>query len=694
MATITTNGGQNLQMLVSMDSKYPQGRLRCFRVLQQLNKGGGKHRDDDGRSVLWHAAKNGLASIVQEILGLYEEDDPEDSDDSEPSPLWVACNAGHTDSVTAILASSSRYGSKEAQIHNSRNDFTTPLQVAVIRGHAAVVNAFKKAKALNAAEIYKTCAQFGRADILLKLMDSDSDDDCNEPLSEKDVEDLLCLAVESDSIESLKAVIDKFDPGESLSKVADVVASRQSQSLRQYFHMPSNDPNESPLVRMSHKFPVFSGEDLLDAWSNEVAIHLRQDKFSTGIEDNEINLNDLNECILGEFCLDFSRRDPSLTLEEMNPHGMECTHDAPRSDACLRMKSVIASVCLLETQLRQDPSSRSPRFCPVGSVVEGTKVGIANELDLTVRFDPAQFRNISAEQPFQFSNFLSTFLDSIAKALRAIESQLPPRLSVKTGKCRECSDLVVSSADDSYAPYGHCSHFVPSVTHGKIRACVSFLWDDTVLVSVDLVPLIPVPEGFSFASVMKYLIQTKPPFWTRHLRSIIEYDRQLPEMTDCSEETVPEDNCVVFKVLHYGPGMDNFVPRPSIKSLGIAKLQNGPLKHVYRCFKVLKDLLSIPVKSYVAKKILLRPEMVMMSEVSIDKFEILYELLTHNEVKRAFEDILDFDWLGRKLVYYRDNPDDRHRYLPIRVQAIEAVTLKHDSHHKNKIRHVLCRRCR
>ena len=139
-----------------------------------------------------------------------------------------------------------------------------------------------------------------------------------------------------------------------------------------------------------------------------------------------------------------------LTICEINPH---------RKLSCLMVQDLLLLAQKLEHDLgRSSPMMQflRPSFTLVGSVAEGTRIGLGSELDLTVRFlgledVPFKFRvddpfhlYEGGESPeclswyfedskFQLHRFKQDVLDLVDSSLMSIfdRGDNPPRLSIK-----------------------------------------------------------------------------------------------------------------------------------------------------------------------------------------------------------------------------------------------------------------------
>ena len=124
-------------------------------------------------------------------------------------------------------------------------------------------------------------------------------------------------------------------------------------------------------------------------------------------------------------------------------------------------------------------------------------------------------------------------------------------------------------------------------------------------------------------------------------------------------------------MINYGPE-ENYIIRPA-QEMDIQVFPNNDiLRQAYVTFKALKTVLGVEVKSYLAKKIFLLPEFKQKAETGLiptDLFareqnwhEILYDILNHPELKRSFEDKIDFEkW--KKEEGFRGFP---HSIIPLK----------------------------
>ena len=150
----------------------------------------------------------------------------------------------------------------------------------------------------------------------------------------------------------------------------------------------------------------------------------------------------------------------TLTLRQHNLQGVECKPSCSNSTDCKAVRDMLEFSCLIEDYLREESKvfkPLKPRFVLIGSVKEQTRVGQADEIDVTIDFenlegwltvdetDPSRvienqdFRcpdDVKAVLPrfyrkgtkeFDFFSFLEVLLEEIGKG---ISTKKPPKSSV------------------------------------------------------------------------------------------------------------------------------------------------------------------------------------------------------------------------------------------------------------------------
>ncbi len=238
----------------------------------------------------------------------------------------------------------------------------------------------------------------------------------------------------------------------------------------------------------------------------------------------------------------------------------------------------------------------------------------------------------------------------------------------------------------TYSPETHCSKCLPAITHTKLGPCLIFSWgEEEKLLTVDLIPVFPVEKPEKgvlelFDVVIKTLIRKRPENWLKHLKGIIERDRILPESFTRALDAENESNSidVAMKLLNYGP-CDNSIIRPG-QVMQVEQFQRDEkLKKIYIYTKALKDMLSIDVKTYVIKKIILQDEIqAVLRKPDVLMQESLFTVLSHPELREKFQSRILFETKGKKIgwsdrIWYRkeqgrsyERMADQMRCLPLK----------------------------
>ena len=200
-----------------------------------------------------------------------------------------------------------------------------------------------------------------------------------------------------------------------------------------------------------------------------------------------------------------------------------------------------------------------PRFVLVGSVAEGTRIGLGNELDLTVTFDgwdddrppfkvdpkdPFHLRAtdytpdwmwsfFDSEGRFHFNKFLAGFLGAIDSSIAAIfDSKRCPKMLRRVTRNEDlpnsCSDCMPSYIQSDL--FIQCASCAVTVSQTKMGACLQFEWSEAeVYCSMDIVPTFKV-EAVKAVSLARYvneamLAEDHPASWFDYLRGYAKGDR-------------------------------------------------------------------------------------------------------------------------------------------------------------------------
>ena len=363
-----------------------------------------------------------------------------------------------------------------------------------------------------------------------------------------------------------------------------------------------------------------------------------------------------------------------------------------RKEDCSKVTALlgVCQMLLGEMKKEEGPFSKlRPQFYLIGSVAEGTRVGKANEVDITLRFQALhdsplkvvdsngcklrfqkdnalrQFCKANECTTFCHASFMNELLNEISKALMSIKTlpKWPKELTFESSfqPCLTCTEVSLTEGC-----LKHCRSCRPAVTYTKLGPCLLFKWkEDTEWpLTIDLIPVFPVQSPGCgllslFSVAVKTLYRRKPTNWVKHMRAFVERDRMLPEIFLISQDEGEHSNIfdVAVKLLNYDL-KDNHIIRPG-QVLDIGELRtNAKLKKVYTCLKAVKDLLGISTRSFTIKKVMLLEEVketLRNPEMLLD--EAMFFVVSRPELSDEFGRKVDLKEWGRKI--YKRRKDKR-----------------------------------
>ena len=241
---------------------------------------------------------------------------------------------------------------------------------------------------------------------------------------------------------------------------------------------------------------------------------------------------------------------------------------------------------LIELEWNNRNNNRlSPKFILVGSIIEGTRIGHAGELDLTVTFEglndnpfhlgadafTLEIRDenhpmkeyCTEEGILDYSPFFSDMLDEIESCIATqsdvISKETNHRITIPQRPMHEDLSLIREYDPKLGTFYQHSNEHLFPVTHTKIGACLIFEWKGSEILTVDLIPVLPV-EGSSIKRLFESVTQTlmrrpHPPNWLKYLKGCITKDMILPQSYKRNFEEIPDEPInVSMKLLHYAEG--------------------------------------------------------------------------------------------------------------------------------------------
>jgi hypothetical protein len=315
-----------------------------------------------------------------------------------------------------------------------------------------------------------------------------------------------------------------------------------------------------------------------------------------------------------------------------------------------------------------------PEFGLIGSIADGTRLGKASKADVTITYKglektPFTVKDNATELLFKHTedsavcNYMKKFVTEkeifdypkfLEKQLKVLQEcmlqcQLPDDLEIVSfrARCWEIKKHEILEKDSIHQPETHCLKCVQPMTHTKIGPCIVLRHKQSKeFLSINLVPLYPVGGKSSIDLmniVIKTLVEKNPPFWLPYFESLMKRDVILPEsFGDIIQAGV---QWVAIKLLHYGPN-HNYMMRPGQEMKIKTDFDEPPLnKRTYCQMKLLKDIYDVKVKSVFMKKVFLRHKFIYRRETGTADGYLLYEALSHPDLKSKFQVKIDLGML-------------------------------------------------
>ena len=229
-----------------------------------------------------------------------------------------------------------------------------------------------------------------------------------------------------------------------------------------------------------------------------------------------------------------------------------------------------------------------------GSILEGTRVGQADELDLSLTLEALTPKDVfltssatlvkvnldSDQDPVAYGDLLKFILEDLAEGFERISLALPRtiELGVPNANFTPCPKCLAVGTQEDLPCFTHCQDCLPPVTMTRMGPCLLFKRDG-ILISIDIIPGLPhqVTNPLEIHHmVTKTLVQETPENWLPHLRKYLSKDRILPEAL--ISPFTAHQKPLSCKVLHFdhSPEGDNFILRAG-QVLDMEQLEN-PLK--------------------------------------------------------------------------------------------------------------------
>ena len=314
-----------------------------------------------------------------------------------------------------------------------------------------------------------------------------------------------------------------------------------------------------------------------------------------------------------------------------------------------------------------------PKFTLVGSVSEGTRLGLANELDLTVKFHgwpegcfcveggPFDLKKTEATPEwmadhldsagcFLYNKFKYDFLKAVEKALGEVEmpgTETSDRLRLVTtneefqgGKTR-CSADCSKRLDKCQRGllFQQCKYCAVAVSQTKVGPCLQFEYGDdkgVVYCSVDLIPMFDIMEmeAVDLARIaVRGMLEYRPAGWLKNIMGYAKHDKVMMALSE--EVGISTVKTVSLKTMNCDAGM-NFYVRPG-QVIGPEKFTDVAAKGIFLQIKWLSKLAKADLNMFWVKK-----ELRAFGKTG-GGYGWSWMLLCKDKFRRELEDAIDYE---------------------------------------------------
>jgi hypothetical protein len=330
------------------------------------------------------------------------------------------------------------------------------------------------------------------------------------------------------------------------------------------------------------------------------------------------------------------------------------------------------SVVLLEDEIF---INLCPTFTLMGSVPEGTRIGIGNEMDIMMEFggfdappfkvkegDPFHLyatdhipewmkRFLDQQGRFIFHLFMRALLDAVSLGIDKIFKQKrnPKRLIIKTTNedfnsdrldCNDCKRR--KKEEERSTLFKQCDSCIVAVSQTKVGIGLQFLWksdnEEEIYSSVDLVPTFNINpiDPLDLARIINSaMLSQRPDGWFNYMKKYAKADLIVTDLL--VKERDQAIGSVLLKNLNCSLEQNYFV-RPG-QHLAAEKFKTKEHRRLYQNVKALKTILDVDLNNYMLKKLLLKP---IEFKIRI-KSHFLYDVMCMPELKEKFEEKIDYE---------------------------------------------------
>ncbi len=278
-----------------------------------------------------------------------------------------------------------------------------------------------------------------------------------------------------------------------------------------------------------------------------------------------------------------------------------------------------------------------------GSMAEGTRLGGADEIDVTLTFEamskypfelcdddedaidlilPDDLKHFelmtSPNGKFSYSKFINLLCKDLWRCMQKLDREKSLRLYGLTcdAHWKPCQNCRLPDAAGMVS-LKHCDSCLPAVTYSKSGACLIFTWTDEFLskrtLTMDLIPSFELTYFGNFASlsqrVFRSLYKTRPEGWDAHCGQLGRRDRLLMDWRSkadmLEQEHKRRTETTALKLINDHEGSGHYVIRPRQKLDSHALSTNPTLRKLYTILKALVKVLELEASSFLVKKHLL-----------------------------------------------------------------------------------------
>ena len=692
-------------------------------------------KDKFGKTPLFLAVAENNVNFVKWLLNK----DVQSIDDGpyKASPFWIACLYGHYESAKELLK-------KNASLTQEGPDGTNASTLSVTNEHVNLINLFKQRIPSEVLEELITFGKFSILNELFANFQFPTEEKFNADLMtailSDDVKTVLWVlerksnfAIKTEGMQFLtycRRIPELLHP--EMLKVSDFPEFENFDSLKEllvkYFKAPYSTSllvvtdkfeithrESSFLTELSKKFPMFNDDDedwvetcmqenpdMVNVISDAILLYKKQktlEEKKTFLERNPnfkmtepaIDLfEQFEEYEMGGFHLNeetMQKRQKGETLDLLD--GIYQNGQCPENSSCKVQKcdpirGLFTFMTILCTVMKEKwPLMKEfgMRFIPVGSVIEGTRLGFPNELDLMMDFENLQncfevgdnaMKLIITEKgkkkiPWKYQtrdeldkllcDFNAVFVDllqflhdTVCFIKKEKSSEFPSELGFNLNSeynpwtCTTGCKLV---GPTTYKVWQHCSNHKQVVNFTKVAPCLNLHWTypdgKKMPVSIDLVPLFHVTNSNIIElhkTVKKTLRKYRPVGWVKYWMGLLASDMLIPETLHQQQNEKGKGSKVSLKFINFHPDQ-NFIIRPGI-NFDIYYVY-GHDRHTLIALKMIKALTQSKVKSFHMKKILIAEETHNRFEGEMSKhpklagiFSAIELIKTHPDLKNKF----------------------------------------------------------